>query len=126
MKYKDGVLHDKLHPDLVAILPFIELEYGKTLQDNGFHPQEMTMTSGHESEPGKPPHSKKSKHYIPNCESGFGEAADFRMNDILATVATEACGRIAMQLRIFYPGKYKVFFEGCLKPEAHLHLQIRS
>ena len=126
MKLKDGVEIDHLHPDLVAVLPFIELEYGKTLQDNGLHPNEITITSGHEGEPMIGPHSKKSKHYIVNCPSGFGEAIDVRANDILATIATEAAGRIAMQLRIFYPNKYKVFFEECLKPSCHIHVQIRT
>lgn len=123
MKLKPGVDISNLHPDLVAVLPIIELEYGKTLQDYGFQPIEPTITSGHEL---TSVHSKGSKHYISNCPSGFGEAIDIRANDILATIATEAAGRIAMVLRMHYRDKFKVFFESCLKPQAHFHIQLRT
>lgn len=125
MKYKPGVEHDKLHPELVEVFPVVELTYGKVLSECGMLPMEMTMTSGHEGDPSHGPHNKKSRHYIVNCPSGYGEAADFRMNDINQTLATEVCGEIAKQLRVHFPNKFKVFFEGCLKTSAHLHIQIR-
>lgn len=121
MKFKDGVEYDRLHPDILEILPEIEAEYRYLLESVGLVSPVMTMTSGHE-ETSK--HGKKSKHYIRNCVSGRGEAADFRMNDIPQTLATEVCGRIAKHLREERPDKFKVFFEGCLTSNAHLHIQL--
>jgi len=123
MTFKQGVEHDKLHPDLVAVLPLVEMEYNKTRIDYGLLPDEMVITSGHEE---TSRHGDKSRHYIRNCKSGFGEAVDIRVNELHSTAQTEVCGRIAMQLRMFYPNQFKVFFEDCLKPNAHCHIQRRG
>ena len=123
MKLKPGVDISNLHPELVSILPLVEMTYNEVRLDNLMLTIEMTATSGHEE---SSKHGKKSRHYERNCESGHGEAIDFRMNDIHQTLATEICGMIAKVLRQYYPGKYKVFFEGCLTQNSHLHLQIRG
>jgi len=122
MKTKnDTVDISRLHPDLKEVLPFVEAVYNTTLEEMGVGWVEMVVTSGHEL---TSKHGVGSKHYTANNESGLGEAVDIRCNLLNGTQGTEMCGMIARHLRLHYPGRFKCFFEGCLKPEAHCHIQL--
>lgn len=124
MQYKDNIERDNLHPELVEVLPLVEAIYRQTLVECGVPEMEPVMTSGAEGSPVTGPHTSTSRHYPTNCESGYGEAVDIRANNIPQTVATEVGGQIARHLRLHHPKKFRIFFENCLKPTAHFHIEL--
>lgn len=112
----------KLHPTLVKALPTIEsawLTFFPEDADGG------TITSGHEDIAVPRIHGDKSKHYIPNNDSGFGEAVDLRAHDVLQWKVTVFVGILWTTLTIIYGDVFKIFAEGMLTPNSHIHIQLK-
>ena len=88
----------------------------------------LTITSGHEvvmDEAGKLIHSPKSKHYIANNDSGFGEAIDIRYNDVKQAKAAIFTGIVWQVLTLSIGDLFVMFSERMLTDSSHLHIQLK-
>ena len=122
MNLKSGANISHIHPLLIrANLIIDRLWYA-------FFPEDLdgaTITSGHEGNSSDGVHVPTSKHYVVNCMSGYGEAEDFRINDVLQWKATLFCNVLWQTLFVNLGDHFTVFAENILKQDAHVHLQIK-
>ena len=122
MTIKPGADISHLHPNLVHANLIIDKLWGAVF------PEDLdgcTITSGHEGDPTDGVHTPTSKHYIPNCASGFGEAEDLRVNDVQQWKATVFAGVLWTVLFLAIGDHFTIFAENILKPGAHIHVQIK-
>jgi len=111
----------KLHPNLLDTLPTIEKAW------NAFFPEDIdggTITSGHEVTTPLV-HGEKSKHYITNNASGLGEAVDIRAHDVQQAKVTIFVGILWTTLTVIHGDKFKIFAEGMLTGNSHIHIQLK-
>ena len=121
---KPGAQIHLLHPAFKTV--FRILDYAWPM----YYPTDTDgwlITSGHEGAPTdlpEPVHDIDSKHYIINCKSGFGEAVDLRLNDVLQSRAHQLAAILENVLLLVYGIRTKIFLENLLKQSAHFHVQV--
>lgn len=119
MTVKPGADISNLHPTMEAALIILDTIWPV------FFPSDvdgLNVTSGHEF---PSVHTELSRHYIVNCKSGKGEAVDVRVKDVPQHVAhlVTTCLWIVLMLR-FTPQRFKIYNEGALAENAHIHIQL--
>lgn len=119
MTIKPGVDISQLHPTLEAALVVLDQIWPAFFPDDT---DGLNVTSGHEH---PSVHSDLSRHYIKNTKSGKGEAFDVRIKDVPQHEAHLVATALWIILMVrFTPQRFKIYNEGALTDNAHLHVQM--